>query len=251
MAQIWGFFGNTSLLDMYEFYLVDWSSSWVLKTVFYRLATISQVAILLISYVLISLSCCPKKLSSYFWRSRLLGILWSLVSFWDKCYVFFLVTDDSSLSASASQYSCVKIMGKWGGNSLNNKTSDDPVNSGFSVKVDGSQMLPDLFPVVFTWMVALLPSPFAESFPTSVWHFIGYYLWGLCKCSLSSTELWICGATRKVLGSEEYKTTLLIAPKVLPFSKVNKCCSYSVALSPSPGEALLFILRVSSEKNQY
>lgn len=107
--------------------------------------------------------------------------------------------------------------------SLNNKTWYHPVNSGFSFKVYGSQVLPDLFPVVFTWMVALLPSPFAQSFPTSVWHFIVYYLWGLCKCSLSSAELWICGAARKVLGSEEYKTTLLIAPKALPFSKVNKC----------------------------
>lgn len=151
-----------TLVFRYIWILFGWLKySWVLKTVFYRLGAISQVAILLIS-ILISQSCCPEKSSSSFWRSRLLGIFWSLVSFWDKCCVFFRVTDDSSLLASASQYSCIKIMGRSGGNSLNHKTSHGPVNSGFSFKVYGSQMLPDLFPVVFTWMVALLPSPFAQ-----------------------------------------------------------------------------------------
>lgn len=63
----------------------------------------------------------------------------------------FSVTDDSCLLASASQNSCIKIVGKvGGGNSLSNKTSHDPVNSGLSFEVYDSQILPDLLPVVYT-----------------------------------------------------------------------------------------------------
>lgn len=84
-------------------------------------------------------------------------------------------------------------------------------------------------------MVALLPSPFARQFLTSIWHFIVYYLWGLCKCSLASTELWICGADRKFLGIGVYNHSSHCS-KSPYLSKVNKHCSYSVALSTFPGD---------------
>lgn len=80
-----------------EAYLVDLSSSWVLKTFLYRPASISQVAIQLICHVLISRSSSTQKSSFCSWRLKFLGelVIACFLSLRDKCRVVLPISDDS------------------------------------------------------------------------------------------------------------------------------------------------------------
>lgn len=86
-----------------EAYLVDLSSSRVLKTFLYRPGNISQVVILLISYALNSQSSCTQKSSFCSWRLKFLGelVIACSVSLRDKCCVVLPILDDSRWPARA------------------------------------------------------------------------------------------------------------------------------------------------------